>query len=197
MFTSAEDAAAAASKELVVLREAIDRNRTAISQTQHEIQLLRAKQESERAASEAFLEELRGEMADTLRALDRLQRVQSGPTVPEAELVRARELLEAKRNELLIAKREVTLLEGVLRIHADTPGLKLREQMRALYPEIEVVALGNSAPPPSNHQQQNRFNNNNNPNQNLGNGGDFSNYNNQLPAHLVNSNLPRLSMAHP
>ena len=159
MFTSAEDAAAAASKELVVLREAIDRNRTAISQTQHEIHLLRAKQESERAASESFLEELKQEMGETLRSLDRLQKMQNGPTVPESEVVRAKELLEAKRNELLIAKREVTLLEGVLRIHADTPGLRLREQVRALYPEVEIIALGQQQ---QQNQQQQGSNNNSN-----------------------------------
>jgi hypothetical protein len=157
-FQSAEDAAAGISRELVVLREHIDRNRTAVSQTQHEILLLRAKQDAERAASEQFLEELRHEMHETLRALDRMQKMQSGPTVPAAELTRAKELLEAKRQELLIAKREVTLLEGVLKIHADTPGLRLRDQIRSLYPEIELVALGpsSSSQLPQQQSQQNQ-----------------------------------------
>jgi chromosome segregation ATPase len=190
MFNSAEDAAAAASKELVVLREAIDRNRTAISQTQHEILLLRSKQESERAAAESFLEELRSEMSETLRSLDRMQKMQSGPTVPETELVRAKELLEAKRNELLIAKREVTLLEGVLRIHADTPGLRLREQVRALYPEIEFVALGGQP-------QQQQIGNNNNSMRAPAASLMMSNHNNNTstPSHQ-GSHYP-LSMAHP
>ena len=151
MMASAEDAAAAASKELVVLREAIDRNRTALSQTQHEILLLRSRQDSERAASEAYLEELRQEMTETLRALDRMSKMQHEPTVPAGELARAKDLLEAKRQELLIAKREVTLLEGVLKIHADTPGLRLREQVRTLFPEIEMVALGGA---PQEHAPQ-------------------------------------------
>ncbi len=145
MFTSAEEAAAAASRELIVLREQCERNRSALASVAHEISMLRSRQAAEQAAGEEFLDQTRGEIDTTLRSLHRLERMSDGPTVPAAELAKARELLDAKRQELMIAKREVTLLEGVIKIHADTPGLRLREQLRSLFPEIEKIALGGPA----------------------------------------------------
>lgn len=145
MFTSAEDAAAAASRELVVLREQIERNRNVIAQTTHDIQLERAHASSTQAACDQYEQELKQELHSILASLSRLEKMKDGPTVPAEALGKAQNLLEAKKQELLIAKREVTLLEGVLRIHGDTPGLRLRDQIRSLYPEIELVALGNTA----------------------------------------------------
>jgi hypothetical protein len=116
-----------AAKEVLVLRDDVDRNKAAIAQLNHALRAATAVDHAQRRACEEHLAGMHDELGAVLRDVQRLEQQRDGPTVPRAALASAAQVLDCKQQDLAAAKRDVVVLERALLAHLDDERLHLRQ----------------------------------------------------------------------